>query len=368
MASHDAIVVGGGLVGAAIAFGLQRLGLATLMLDEGDVAFRAARGNFGLVWVQSKGIDFPPYARWTWTSAEAWAELHDEIRELTGTDTGYSRPGGIDVCVDGGELAAKEARLERLHNHSPHFKYEILDRKALAGVLPGLGPDIAGGTYSPADGHANPLYLLRGLHAGFQARGGRRKGGAPVTAIRCQGGGFAVSTRVGEYQAPRLVLAAGLGTRALASQVDLDIPVGPQRGQILVTERLKPFLHLPVSRVRQTAEGSVLLGDSQEDVGFDDAATSDVINAIACRAVRVFPFLARARVVRAWGALRVMTPDSCPIYEQSAESPGLFAAACHSGVTLAAAHVYGLAKAISEGTLPDAVTPMTAARFAHAPH
>ncbi len=56
----DAIVIGGGLVGAAIAHGLQcGAGLATALLDEGDVAYRASRGNFGLVWVQSKGLGAP---------------------------------------------------------------------------------------------------------------------------------------------------------------------------------------------------------------------------------------------------------------------------------------------------------------------
>ena len=65
----DTIIIGGGLVGSAIAFGLQRLGAKTLLIDEGDTAFRAARGNFGLVWVQGKGADYPSYAQWTWRSA-----------------------------------------------------------------------------------------------------------------------------------------------------------------------------------------------------------------------------------------------------------------------------------------------------------
>jgi len=59
--AFDAIVIGGGLVGSAIAWGLQREGLKTVLLDEGDHAFRASRGNFGLVWVQSKGLGAPHY-------------------------------------------------------------------------------------------------------------------------------------------------------------------------------------------------------------------------------------------------------------------------------------------------------------------
>ena len=59
------IVIGGGLLGSAIGFGLTRLGLGCAILDEGDTSYRAAHGNFGLVWVQSKGIGFPVYSDWT---------------------------------------------------------------------------------------------------------------------------------------------------------------------------------------------------------------------------------------------------------------------------------------------------------------
>ena len=58
--SSDFVVVGGGLVGAAIAYGLAKAGEQVLLLDEGDIAFRAARGNFGNVWVQGKGASSPP--------------------------------------------------------------------------------------------------------------------------------------------------------------------------------------------------------------------------------------------------------------------------------------------------------------------
>jgi glycine/D-amino acid oxidase-like deaminating enzyme len=59
---HDVAVIGGGLVGSAIAWGLARAGQRVAVLDEGDVALRASRGNFALVWVQSKGLGMPAYA------------------------------------------------------------------------------------------------------------------------------------------------------------------------------------------------------------------------------------------------------------------------------------------------------------------
>lgn len=361
--NYDAIVVGGGLVGSAIAYGLQRQGLSTIILDEGDIAYRAARGNFGLVWVQSKGIDFPPYAQWTWQSAESWSELNAEINAITGEDIGYRRPGGAEICINAEEFEAKRENMLRLSSHARHFKFEMLDRKAMVDLVPGLGPDVAGGCYSPADGHANPLLLLRGLHQCLLAKGGRIDNGAMVTAIQRRGEAFAVATAKAEYQGARLVLAAGLGTPGLAAMIGMNVPVRPQRGQIMVTERVKPFLSLPLSRVRQTVEGGVQLGDSKEEVGFNEGTTSSVMNRIANRAVKMFPHLRRANVVRAWGALRVMSPDGYPIYARSERHPGAFAAVCHSGVTLAAAHVLHLAGYIAEGALPETLAPMSERRF-----
>ena len=81
----DVIVIGGGIVGASVAYGLARKGRSALLLDEGDDAFRAARGNFGLVWVQGKGPGAPHYARWTMRSAADWPALARDLADETGT-------------------------------------------------------------------------------------------------------------------------------------------------------------------------------------------------------------------------------------------------------------------------------------------
>ena len=71
-AGHDTIIVGGGLVGAAIACGLASTGRRVLVLDGGDDDLRASRGNFGLIWVQGKGADCAAYARWSGLAARRW--------------------------------------------------------------------------------------------------------------------------------------------------------------------------------------------------------------------------------------------------------------------------------------------------------
>lgn len=362
---YDVAVLGGGLVGAAIAYGLARGGARVALLDEGDVALRAARGNFGLVWVQSKGLGMPEYSAWTRRSSNSWSSLHAELREETGADVAFSRPGGLHLCLSEEELAQRAAVMHRLHNQSEaaRFPSEIVDRKAVAALEPAIGPEVVGACFCPLDGHANPLKLLRGLHQALQRRGGAYRPNHGVEAIRGGEGRFALDTAGGLIEADKVVLAAGHGNARLAPMVGLAAPIRPLRGQIIVTERVRPFLSRPTVFVRQTDEGSVLIGDSHEDVGFDDSADAGVLAVMAKRAVRLFPRLAGARLVRAWGALRVMTPDGFPIYQQSATCPGAFIAICHSGVTLAAAHALHLAPHIAAGRLPAEFDVFSARRF-----
>jgi glycine/D-amino acid oxidase-like deaminating enzyme len=213
------------------------------------------------------------------------------------------------------------------------------------------------------DGHVNPLYLLRALHAAFAGAGGRLENGAPVERIEPGTQGFSITRTDGSWHAGNVVLCAGLGNARLAPMVGMEAPVVPNRGQVLVTERVRPFLPLPTVQVRQVGEGALQIGDSHEDVGLDDGTRGDVVAWIARRAVRLFPCLAQVRVVRAWGALRVMTPDEHPVYDRG---PNAAVVNGHSGVTLAAAHARVLAGWIAGDTdtdIPEFMEVFSAARF-----
>jgi len=340
---EEVIVVGGGVVGAAIAYGAARSGAPVILLDQGDVAHRASRGNFGLVWMQSKGDGFPRYARWCREAVDYWPELARELLELTGVDVDLRQNGGFWIGFSEAEMRAREVMLEQLRGIGKGIPYEMLDHAELKARLPAIGPTVAGGSFCPLDGHVNPLKLLHALHAGLKSLGAEVFSSVDVVQVSHQQdrGGFKVSSKAGRsWKASRLVLAAGLGNRELAAQVGLHAPVAPNRGQVMITERLKPFLPYPTNKARQTAEGTVQLGYSIEDVGMDDGTTVSAIEWIAKRAVATFPILSDARLVRAWGALRVMTPDGSPIYQESPSCPGAFVATSHSGVSLAGTHAY----------------------------
>src|SRR6056297_3810543 len=92
----DYAIIGGGVVGLSLAWGLLRRGLTVTVLDGGDGDFRASRGDFGLVWVQSKGMNQPRYARWSQHSAAIWADFAATLGDETGRAVPLEQKGGYD--------------------------------------------------------------------------------------------------------------------------------------------------------------------------------------------------------------------------------------------------------------------------------
>lgn len=364
----DVVIVGAGLVGSAIAYGLAGRTMRVLVLDGGDIDFRASNANMGLVWLQGKGMDMPAYQALTRDSVDLWPDFSAELMETSATDLQYDRKGGVTLCLGEAEFEARRAKLTRLHNQlgGAEPDWEMLDRRELDKLLPKarLGPDVVGASFGPRDGCANPFRLLTALHKGIVRRGGQVRGNSSVIAIqKDMAGGFTVDTGSERFSAGRVVVAAGLGSKALAAQIGLDIPIRPQRGQVLVTERLEPFLPLPLHSVRQTREGTVMIGVTNEEVGFDASVTSEAAAALSAKAVRWIPGLSEVKLVRQWAGLRIMTPDSYPVYAQSETHPGAFVALCHSGVTLASVHATLIAQAVAADGLPPSLDVFHHRRF-----
>jgi glycine/D-amino acid oxidase-like deaminating enzyme len=368
MRDIDVIVVGGGLVGLAIAYGLLCQGQRVTVFDEGDEAFRASRGNFGHVWVQGKGANNIPYARWSLLAAQAWPAFAAELIERTGVDPQLEQPGAVMLALNEGELQGRADKMKAMRGEMAalgiDYPYEILEPAALRRICPAVGPEVLGACFSPMDGQVNPLKLLRALTAAVLALGGEIRTGQRVCRLEPRGGAFEVTAGATRCGAGKLVLAAGLGNAALAPMVGLHAPVWPVRGQLVITERLQRFLPIVTGSVRQTDDGYVQIGESMEDVGLDEGTTTDHLSRITGRAIRMFPLLAGVNVVRTWGALRIMTADGYPIYQTSSSCPGAFLVTCHSGVTLASQHAAAVADWVRTGVEPVLIAGFKAERAA----
>ena len=367
MHSADVIVVGGGSFGAAVAYGLARNGVDTVILDGSDGSLRAARGNFGLVWVQSKGMGLQRYADWSRESAHLWVDFAQDLNESASIDVSHQNGGGLNLLLseEERETCRRNIDIMRQQAGADGYDCEIIERDEVQRLVPGLriGDDVAGASFGPHDGHVNPLKLLRALHRGFERRGGRYFPCNEVARIGHDGGAFVAETAANRFTAPKIVIACGHGIPKLAAMVGLDAPIRPQRGQVLVTERIETTVEMALGTIRQTDEGGFMFGNSEEEVGFNDGTTLPVAANIAARAVKAFPQLATARLVRNWGCIRVLTPDKCAIYDESETMPGAYVATSHSGVILAAVNAHHVARWVATDEMPPDFDHFSARRF-----
>ena len=158
MYDFDSIVIGGGMIGSSIAFGLAKQDEKVAMIDEGDNALNAARGNFGLIWAQGKGENHPSYADWTLQSVKKWPEFNNELKALTKIDTGFEQKGGFDFCLNQEEFEERIILLKHIaENSNEQFSYKMLDHEELEKKLPKIGPEVFGASYSSWDGHVLSL-------------------------------------------------------------------------------------------------------------------------------------------------------------------------------------------------------------------
>ena len=233
-------VVGGGLVGMAIAWGLVRHGRSVVALDEGDVAFRASRGISPWSGSRAKASGSRNMRCGRCSRRSSGRKLAETLKTETGLDVCFQRPGGLHLLLSDNEVENRAKSLKRLHNQPgmQAFEYQMLDHDEVEKMLPQVGADVVGASFSPADGHVNALRLLHALHLGFSQSGGAAIARIARSTASSRTRANSGCTRQEAKSRPReFVLAAGLGNARLAPMVGLDAPVRPQRGQIMVTEK-----------------------------------------------------------------------------------------------------------------------------------
>lgn len=354
------IVVGAGVIGAAVTRALTAAGVRVLLLDRGAIGSGTSSRCDGNVLAIDKNPGYD--ARMTLLSQEL---LHDLARDLGEIE--YRRPGSYLVCDN--EEEVEPARRWVDENRASGLPFTFLDHDRLHARLPDLAEDVPAGLFCASDATLNPLLYVARMVAWARERGAAVRTHTPVSRIGPENDGTPwVETEAGErLLADAVVVAAGVWTPALLAPLGFDLPIRPRKGTLLVSARGRRFGDVKVMEFgylmskfgqarRATAEmerygvalvyepttsGNFLLGSSREFLGQDTAVAQAVVRAIAGRAVRFYPDMARATLIRAYAGLRPWTPDHLPIVSALPGHGGLFAAAGHEGDGIGLAAVTG---------------------------
>jgi sarcosine oxidase subunit beta len=378
-AEADVVVVGGGVIGASVAFHLTTSGMRPVICERADLAAGSSGACDGLVFLQSKKPGLHLHL-----ALESQRRL-ERLRALLPVDFEYQRCGGLVVITD-------EAEHEAMRRYVAAQRDSGLDVRLVTGIEarrlePVLAETVIAAAYSPLDARINPMRLTLALAAGARRNGARVMTRTTVTGVERRAGAIcAVATSRGTIRTGKVVLAAGADTPRLAALLGLDLPIRPRRGQLLVTEALPQTLrHCLISAhyiavkydpalaargghsvsMEQTARGNLLLGSTREFVGHDRGTTVDGIRSIAAACRRIVPALGDARVIRAFAGLRPWTPDGLPLLGAVPSVPGLVVAAGHEGdgIALSAATGVLIAELIASGRSFIDLDDFSPARF-----
>ena len=366
---YDVCVIGGGLMGSAVALGLAISGAKVLMVDNVSKIHRASKANFGLVWSQSKGIGNRPYSKLSQKAVLEFKNFVNWIEEESNINVELRLGAGLVLCLGENELAMRTTLIKKIHKEAEmtgeKHPSKMLNRNEVQKLVGNtiLGKKVSGASFSSIDGDLNPLHLLKAMRKVFIKKGGDFLQKCTVNSIKKINSGYQINTSSGRIEILKIVMAAGLGNISLFSMIGKKIPLVPQKGQLLVTQRIKPFLNLPLSGIRQTGNGSVMIGFTQENTGFEIDTTVSATAKLAKKAIEIFPELEHTKVVRSWAGLRVLTKDGLPIYDQIEDHPNLFALATHSCVTLASIHKSLLPPWILGGNKPNDIKSFNLQRF-----
>ena len=253
--------------------GTCRLGQRVAVLDEGDVAYRASRGNFALVWVQSKGLGMAAYAGWTKRSSDGWSGLRSTTSRRDRHRCRLPAAGWLPRSRSPSRSWKIAPRMLRGCTISRTWcltRTRSSIMPALRGCCPTSAPRSPAAAIVRSTGIAIrcvscALCMRHGApRRGLSAQPPQSSTSKPRRAnfvCNTRRRGACRQDRARRRQRQR---AAGTHGRACVRRC------GRSAGRSWSTERVRPFLHYPVVTVRQTDEGGVMLGDSLEEVGFDD--------------------------------------------------------------------------------------------------
>lgn len=328
---QDVLIIGGGVIGLSIAYELAGQGAAVTVADQSAIGQEASWAGAGILPPGNPDKATMPEARLRGASHRLWLEMSRQLMDETGIDNGYRRCGGLELHP-AGETASQDAEIMSWRNEG--VIVEPLDQTALRECEPAVNPAITAAYRLPEMGQVRNPRHLKALVAGCTRRGVKLLPGTPVHGFDRSGEKVVTAiTSAGVVGAGEFVIASGAWSARLLAEAGCPLPLRPLRGQIvLLAERTSPFRHVLNAGPRYLvprADGRILAGSTEENVGFDKRTTAGGIGGLIDFAVQLVPSLAGATVERTWAGLRPQSPDGLPYLGRIPGHENLFVAAGH---------------------------------------
>ncbi len=342
----DAVIVGGGCMGASVAWHLAQRGMTNLVLVEREAQLAAGSTGKNAGGVRHQ-FSHPANIDLSIESIAMMARFEDVV----GTPIDFHQDGYLFLLSKAAHVATflKNVALQR----SRGVEVQWLSPKEAQALAPGLDvTGVKGATYCAADGVADPNGVTVGFAKGAQARGVEIVRETEVTGIRLAHGRVAeVRTSHGNIATPLVVNAAGPWAKSVGRMLGVDVPVAPERRHIFIAsppgggswDDAGNAGRVPVNKLLVIdfdstfyfhREGGGLLfgmGDPDEQPGFDITVRWDFLPKVIEVAMQRLPALADAAVSHAWAGLYEMTPDHNPIIGPSSDVEGFYTIAGFSG-------------------------------------
>lgn len=340
--SSDVVVVGGGVIGCAVAYYVAKRGLKVTLIDRPKRG-RATSASAGGLWplgesvglgcgvifykamagigALPEGVHGPgqlprSFLDFALRSNTMFPGLSEELREISGIDFEFQRTSLLFLMYDEGDMAFAKPLWERCP--CGRDLTEWLTPEELAKAEPAVTREVRGALRFHGDDQVNPYRLADAFRVGAQNHGATILTHTEVTGIRVAAGrAVGVETAAGLVKCDRVVNAAGAWAAQVGRMAGVEVPVEPVRGQIIGTEALPKVLSACLSTtdcyLAQKGHGELIIGSTTEEAGFDVGTTPEALKTLSTGAVRAVPFLKDVRVKRVWSGLRPGSPDELPI-------------------------------------------------------
>jgi glycine/D-amino acid oxidase-like deaminating enzyme len=362
----EVVIIGGGIIGAAIAYYTAKAGLDVTVLERGELAGGTSSKCDGNILAIDKDPGFD--SRMSLKSQQLVDDLSKELEY----PFEYRAPGSILVCENEEEMEAAEQWVAKQKAFGLPFR--MLDRMDIRAESPFFADDLLGGLECATDSTVNPYLLTYSLFEGAKKHGAHLLTQTEVINLKRNKSTetFEMETTKGTFTAKKVINAAGVWAPIIGNMVGVNIPIKPRKGHLIVASRQKPvgmrkvmeFGYLiskfggkrkvdpdiekyGVALVFEPTESqNFLIGSSREFVGLNTKVNIDVVKQIAKRATRFYPKIGGFNIIRTYAGLRPWTEDHLPIVSHVDEVPGFYIAAGHEGDGISLAAITG--KLVSE--------------------